>query len=89
MSLIWYLIVLVVVGLFVGALGRLALPGRDPMTIPETILVGIAGSFAAGLIVWAIFGSHGGGGIVLSIACATFFVWLVRRSRERRGSVRL
>jgi uncharacterized membrane protein YeaQ/YmgE (transglycosylase-associated protein family) len=83
MSLIVYLIVLAFTGLIVGALARLALPGRDPMTIPQTILVGMAGSFAAGLLALLIFGGRNGGGIVLSVAFATLFVWLIRRSRER------
>ena len=47
MSLIAYLILLFVTGLIVGTLGRLALPGRDPMTITQTALIGIAGSFIA------------------------------------------
>lgn len=82
MSLIAYLIALVASGLIVGALGRLALPGRDPMTIPQTILVGIAGSTAAGLIALALFDGRRGGGLILSVAFATLFVWLARRARE-------
>jgi uncharacterized membrane protein YeaQ/YmgE (transglycosylase-associated protein family) len=83
MSLILYLILLVVSGLFVGALARLILPGRDPMSIGQTILVGIAGSFAAGLVSLAIFHGRHGGGLLLSLAFAVLFVWLIRRSRER------
>jgi uncharacterized membrane protein YeaQ/YmgE (transglycosylase-associated protein family) len=79
-GLIAYLIVLAIGGLIVGALGRLALPGPDPMTIPQTILVGIGGSFLAGIVTWLIFG-RGYGGIVLSVAFATGIVYLVRRSR--------
>jgi uncharacterized membrane protein YeaQ/YmgE (transglycosylase-associated protein family) len=85
MSLIAYLIALFFTGLIVGALGRLALPGRDPMTIPQTAAVGIAGSFIAGLIALALFHGRGGGGIILSVLCSTFLVWLVRRARERSG----
>jgi uncharacterized membrane protein YeaQ/YmgE (transglycosylase-associated protein family) len=85
MSIIAYLIVLFFTGLIVGALARLALPGRDPMTIPQTALIGIAGSFIAGLIALAIFHGRSGGGIVLSVLCATFLVWLVRRARERNS----
>jgi uncharacterized membrane protein YeaQ/YmgE (transglycosylase-associated protein family) len=85
MSLIAYLIVLFFTGLIVGALGRLALPGRDPMTVPQTAAVGITGSFIAGLIALALFHGRGGGGIILSVLCATFLVWLVRRARERNG----
>ena len=80
MSIIAYLILLVVSGLIVGALGRLALPGKDPMSIPMTIGVGLAASFAAGLLTWAIFG-RGGGGVILSVLFATGIVYLVRRSR--------
>jgi uncharacterized membrane protein YeaQ/YmgE (transglycosylase-associated protein family) len=85
MSLILYLIVLFFTGLIVGALGRLALPGRDPMTIPQTALIGIGGSFLAGLISLAIFHGRSGGGIILSVLCAMLLVWLVRRVRERNG----
>lgn len=85
MSIIAYLIILFFTGLIVGALGRLALPGRDPMSIPQTAGIGIAGSFIAGLISLALFHGRSGGGIILSVLCATFLVWLVRRSRERNG----
>ncbi len=80
MALIVYLLALALGGLFVGALGRLALPGPDPMSIGTTILIGIAGSFLAGILTWAIFG-RGYGGIVLSVAFATGIVYLMRRSR--------
>lgn len=90
MSVILYLILLALSGLVVGALGRLLLPGRDPMSVPQTILIGIAGS-AAGLVALALFRSHRGGGLLLSVVFAALFVWLVRRSRERShdpGAVR-
>ena len=80
MSVIAYLILIAVSGLFVGALARLALPGRDPMTLLQTMLVGIAGSFAAGILWWVLFGREGGG-IVLSVAFATLVVYFIRRSR--------
>jgi uncharacterized membrane protein YeaQ/YmgE (transglycosylase-associated protein family) len=79
-GLIAYLIVLAFVGLFVGALARLALPGRDPMGIFATIGVGLAGSFLAGLVTMAIWGRNGGG-IVLSVLFSTGIVYLIRRSR--------
>ena len=81
MSVIVYLIVLVLSGLVVGALGRLALPGPDPMSIGQTILVGIGGSLLAGLLWWAISGNPGGGGILLSVICAAAIVYLIRRRR--------
>ena len=55
MSLLVYLVVLAIQGLIFGALARLALPGRDPMSIPMTIGLGIAGSFIGGLLA-GVFG---------------------------------
>jgi uncharacterized membrane protein YeaQ/YmgE (transglycosylase-associated protein family) len=81
MSLLVYLVLLAVTGLVVGALARLALPGRDPMSLPQTMLIGIAGSFAAGLISLLIFDGRNGGGILLSVICAAVIVYFVRRSR--------
>jgi uncharacterized membrane protein YeaQ/YmgE (transglycosylase-associated protein family) len=46
MHLLW----MIVVGLIVGALAKLIMPGRDPGGIIVTILLGIAGSVLAGLI---------------------------------------
>jgi uncharacterized membrane protein YeaQ/YmgE (transglycosylase-associated protein family) len=80
MSLIVYLIILAVSGLFVGALARLSLPGRDPMTIPQTMILGLAGNFIAGLIVWLVWG-HNVPGLVLSVACSSVILYFIRRSR--------
>ena len=81
MDVIVYLIVLVLSGLVIGALGRLVLPGRDPMTIPQTILLGIAASLLAGLIWWLISGDRNGGGILLSVVVAAVIVYIIRRTR--------
>lgn len=80
MGLILYLILLAVLGLVTGAFARLALPGPDPMTIPQTIALGLAGSLIAGLIVWAIWG-RGVPGLVLSVACSSVILYAIRRSR--------
>lgn len=80
MTFLTYLIGLLVGGLVVGALARLALPGPDPMSISTTIAIGLAGSFAAGLIL-ALVGAQNAGGWLLSLVCATGIVYLVRRSR--------
>ena len=87
MSTIVFILSVLLSGLIVGALGRLALPGPDPMTIPQTILIGIAGSIIAGLITAAIFG-RSGAGILLSVVVTTGLVYLVRRMRgDRRPAV--
>jgi uncharacterized membrane protein YeaQ/YmgE (transglycosylase-associated protein family) len=78
--MITYLILVAISGLFVGALARLALPGRDPMGLLTTMLVGITGSLAAGLVYAALF-HRNGGGILLSVLFSTAIVYLIRRSR--------
>jgi uncharacterized membrane protein YeaQ/YmgE (transglycosylase-associated protein family) len=80
MSLVAYLIILAVSGLVVGALARLALPGRDPMTIPQTILLGLGGNFIAGIIVWLVW-RHSAPGIVISVACSSAILYFIRRRR--------
>ena len=83
MDLIGFLIVLVISGAIVGGLGRLALPGPDPMTMPQTILVGIGGSFGAGIVVRLLSGGRADAGIIASVLGATGIVYMVRRSRAR------
>jgi uncharacterized membrane protein YeaQ/YmgE (transglycosylase-associated protein family) len=80
-SLIAYLIVLAVLGLVIGAFARLALPGRDPMTIPQTMGVGLAGSFIAGLVTYLISGGTAAPGFIISLAFSVLIVYLVRRRR--------
>jgi len=80
--MITFIILLVFTGLIVGALGRLAIPGRDPMSIGQTILVGIGGSLIAGLIGRLLFGGRGGG-FILAVVCSAAIVYLIRRTRER------
>jgi len=45
-----YLLWMIVVGLIVGALAKLFMPGHDPGGVIVTILLGIGGSILAGLI---------------------------------------
>jgi uncharacterized membrane protein YeaQ/YmgE (transglycosylase-associated protein family) len=80
MSFLGVLISLVISGLVIGALGRLALPGRDPMSILATIMVGIGGSFIGGILAYLVW-ARGWFVVTLEVAGATFIVYLIRRSR--------
>jgi uncharacterized membrane protein YeaQ/YmgE (transglycosylase-associated protein family) len=95
MGLIAYLIILFVIGLVVGGLARLLLPGPDPMSVWMTALVGLCGTFSAGLFSWYVLHRHGGG-LVLSVIFSILVVWIYRRShnagygpRSTRGRRRL
>jgi uncharacterized membrane protein YeaQ/YmgE (transglycosylase-associated protein family) len=80
-----YLIGLVVWGLIVGALGRLALPGRQPIGCLGTLLAGVGGSFLAGIVGRVLFGRHYTAGWIMSIAGAAFLVWLYTRATRSRA----
>jgi uncharacterized membrane protein YeaQ/YmgE (transglycosylase-associated protein family) len=79
MGLLLYLIITAISGLFIGGLARLALPGRDPMSMFQTMLVGIGGSLLGGIVAWLLF--HSAGGLFFSFAGAFLIVYLIRRSR--------
>jgi uncharacterized membrane protein YeaQ/YmgE (transglycosylase-associated protein family) len=80
-----FIISLIVGGLIIGALGRLVVPGPNPMSIPMTIAVGIGGSLVGGIIGKLLFGRPGGW--ILAILCAALIVWLIQRSQSRRTTV--
>jgi uncharacterized membrane protein YeaQ/YmgE (transglycosylase-associated protein family) len=81
LSLIAYLILLAVEGLIVGAFARLALPGKDPLTIPQTIGVGLAGSFLAGIVVQILSGGREGAGFLASLVFSVLILYFIRRHR--------
>lgn len=55
--MIGFILGLIIVGLIAGALARLLVPGRDPMGIAATILLGIVGSFVGGFLADVLFRS--------------------------------
>ena len=74
-ALIW----LVLTGLLVGGMARLALPGKDPLTIGQTILIGLAGA-AIALVLQVIVGPTAWS-LPLAVLGATVIVYFIRRSR--------
>jgi len=82
------IIVFIIVGLVVGALARLVVPGRNPIGLLMTILLGIVGAVVGGLIANAI----GAGFIIqllLAIAVAALLVYFISGSRSRRSGLRV
>jgi uncharacterized membrane protein YeaQ/YmgE (transglycosylase-associated protein family) len=70
---------LIVAGLIIGALGRLVHPGRDPMPIWLTILIGIAATLIAGLIIGGLLG------FIIAVAIAAGLVALVGNQYRGRA----
>jgi uncharacterized membrane protein YeaQ/YmgE (transglycosylase-associated protein family) len=83
-NLISYLIGLAFFGLVVGALARLAIPGRNPMGCLGTVLAGVAGSFLAGLVGRLVFGPNYTAGWIASILGAVVVVYLFTRAGRGR-----
>ena len=71
---------LIIAGLIIGALGRLVHPGRDPMPIWLTIVIGIAAALVAGLIIGGVLG------FVLAVVIAAVLVAVVGSSYRGRAS---
>ena len=86
MAILWTLII----GLVVGALAKLFMPGRDPGGIVITMLLGIAGSLVAGFLGRAAgwYRSPGEGpGIIASIIGAMILLFIYRLVIGRRRVV--
>ena len=83
-----FIISLIVIGLIAGALARLIVPGRDPMGIGGTIVLGIVGSFVGGFIgdVLRPGDDHlGPAGIIGSIIGAIIALLIYNAVNHRRG----
>lgn len=84
MEVIGYIILLALSGLVIGGLARFLLPGRDPMSLLETMLAGIGGSLIAGLIAYYVFDQdEGAAPLLISLICTIGIVYAVRKYRQR------
>jgi uncharacterized membrane protein YeaQ/YmgE (transglycosylase-associated protein family) len=92
--MVTFIIVLIIVGLVAGLLARLLLPGRDPIGIGGTILLGIVGSFVGGflqnMIKYHTFSIHQfhATGILGSVIGALVLLLLLRLSGHEPGRIR-
>lgn len=80
----------IIVGLIIGALGRLVVPGRQPIPIWLTIVIGIIAAFIGGFIAAAFGYSNAGGGIpwiqiILQVVVAAIGVAIAVGAYSRRG----
>ncbi|HEX8051158.1 MAG TPA: hypothetical protein VF504_06780, partial [Solirubrobacterales bacterium] len=70
MEIIGYIILLALSGLVIGAIARFLLPGRDPMSLLETMLAGIGGSLIAGLVAYYVFDQdEGAAPLLIALVC--------------------
>ena len=85
LTLIWTLFI----GLVVGALAKLIMPGKDPGGIFVTMLLGIGGALVAGFI-GRLLGLYAFGqraGLIMSTLGAILLLALYRLIKHRHSSV--
>jgi uncharacterized membrane protein YeaQ/YmgE (transglycosylase-associated protein family) len=92
MHIIGLIIGIIIIGLIAGALARLLVPGRDPMSLSATILLGIIGSFVGGFLGYVLFHKDGDKGFlqpsgILGSVIGAIICLLIYRAATRRRSV--
>jgi uncharacterized membrane protein YeaQ/YmgE (transglycosylase-associated protein family) len=89
------LIGLIIIGLIAGAIARLLVPGKQELSIPATILIGIIGSFVGGFLGYLLFHKDSQDGFVqpsswfgsIIGAVIVLLIWL-RVGNRRRSALR-
>ncbi|MBS1118489.1 MAG: Transglycosylase associated protein [Deltaproteobacteria bacterium] len=83
MHIIWMLII----GLVIGALAKLVMPGKDPGGILITMLIGVAGSLIAGFLGRSMhwYGPNEGAGFIASVIGALILLGGYRLIVGRRA----
>jgi uncharacterized membrane protein YeaQ/YmgE (transglycosylase-associated protein family) len=82
LALLW----LVVIGLAIGALGRLVIPGKNPMATWMTAVVGLVGGVGGGAITQLILGNgHSFIRLVMGVVCAALLVMAIASWQRTRG----
>ena len=82
MGILWTLII----GLIVGAIAKLLMPGRDPGGFIVTMLLGVAGAFVGTFLGQAIgwYGPNDGAGFIASVIGAMIVLAIYRAVTRRR-----
>ena len=91
--MIGFILFLLVIGLVAGFIARAIVPGRDPMSVGETLVLGIVGSFIGGFLGWALFGNDfdegalQASGIIGSVVGSVIALLIYRAVTGRRHRV--
>lgn len=75
----------ILVGLIVGLLARLLVPGRDSVGLLGTLVIGVVGAVLGGWLAGAFFRETEGVDWLASIGVAMLLILLVRSGSRRRA----
>ena len=75
----------ILVGLIVGLLARLLVPGRDSVGLLGTLVIGVVGAVLGGWLAGAFFEETSGVDWLASIGVAVVLVLLVRAGSRRKA----
>lgn len=85
---LWAIISTVIVGLVLGALGRLVVPGTQPIGFLATVGTGLCGSIVGGFLGQHVLHVHWFGTLLLEIAIAAVLVALLAGGSRRVSTPR-
>jgi uncharacterized membrane protein YeaQ/YmgE (transglycosylase-associated protein family) len=80
-------LIVIVVGLIIGAVARLLMPGRDPIGILGTLVIGVVGALLGTWLWNALLPNNDNQGIALfaGVVVAMILLWFYRRLTYRRA----
>jgi uncharacterized membrane protein YeaQ/YmgE (transglycosylase-associated protein family) len=81
---LWAILTTIVVGLIIGGLARLVVPGRQPIGLVATVLAGLCGSIVGGFLGQRVMAVGGLATVLLEIAVAAALVALIAGGRRRQ-----
>ena len=85
-----FILYLIIIGLIAGFIARALVPGKDAMSVPGTILLGIVGSFIGGFLGYVLThhnasdGAFQASGIIGSVIGAILALLVYRAATGRR-----
>ena len=80
----------IIVGLIIGALARLIMPGRDPIGIIGTLVIGVLGAII-GTWLWNVLlpdNDNEGVAIIAGVVVAVILLFIYGQMTYRRGAAR-
>jgi uncharacterized membrane protein YeaQ/YmgE (transglycosylase-associated protein family) len=81
-GIVVFLVILAVVGLIIGALARLVLPGRDDMSIWRTMAYGVSGAFLGGIVGRLLGVTSAVLDYAIAVAVAAGLIWFFTRRKK-------